>query len=1010
MRVRPRHRLCCVPLLLLPVVLGAQDTGAIRGRVTDAASGQPIVGARVTLEGTALSTGSSAIGAFFIGDVPVGQHLLLVRRVGYASARQEVTVAAGDTVEANIPLRAVAVSLDAIVVTGAGAPAERKVLGNTIESVPGEAVSQAPGALTVDQALAGKITGAVISQSTGVPGGQVSVRLRGTNTILGNAEPLWVVDGVLVDNSAQALVSLGANAGRGNAALSNRLSDLSPEDVDHVEVLKGAAAAALYGSRANSGVIQVFTKRGQQGPPRVTAGTEVGVSDTPNKFAFNMSPNAGWTDVVYGGASALGAPVQRYDIQDSVWRTGVSSVSHVSVSGGNGPTTYYLSGAYDSEQGIVQADGRHHTSVSATVSQQVRPNLELRLAGNFVQTHSDFIPEGEQTQGVLTNLVFTPTSVKPFYDPNQGRYPYNPVLGPNALTVLHTFEAPQDVTRFFGSAQATLQPTPSLTLRGLLGIDDYRQEDKYLQPAFSTGPAFTGSIANPIKMQRNINADFTASHTARVSPLVGLTTTLGYRYTSTHTDVLNATATNLAVGQTDLNGATPSASQSIADLRTVGGSGEERVSLSDRLFFTAGLNVEAASAFGPDERWQAYPRASGSWLVNEEPFFKDGALGRRFTTMRLRLAYGETGGQPPFPYAQFNNYVNVGFTGKPGLIASSLAGNPGLRPERQHEIEGGADIGLLGDRVLAELTYFHQRTTDLVLSVPLPPSTGQSQQYQNVGVLTNRGWEATFTTVNVDKPRFAWRTRLSLAHARNRVESLVTPTDTLVFDYLNAVIPGQPIGVFFGGYYARNPDGSIAYAPVNVVMQGTTYTLTLPVRGTDTLPSGAIVNGRKVIGDPTPKLVASLGNTFDLGRRVQLSFLLDGRFGNKVANFTRRITELFGVDQDVEREINGDTIPRTFSLNPAGRSLIYEEYIEDGSFVKLREVALSLHFDQAFVRHLGAIAMDLKIAARNLHTWTKYRGLDPEVNLFSASTVSRGVDFADTPVPRTFLVSVNFTY
>ena len=180
-------------------------------------------------------------------------------------------------------------------VTGSGAPAERKVLGNTIETVPGEAVSEAPGATTVDQALAGKVTGAVISQSTGVPGGQVSVRLRGTSTILGNAEPLWVVDGVIVDNSAQALVSLGANAGRGNAALSNRLSDIPPEDVERVEILKGAAAAALYGSRANSGVIQIFTKRGQQGPPRMTAGSEVGLSETPIWNAVGAPRSPDWS-------------------------------------------------------------------------------------------------------------------------------------------------------------------------------------------------------------------------------------------------------------------------------------------------------------------------------------------------------------------------------------------------------------------------------------------------------------------------------------------------------------------------------------------------------------------------------------------------------------------------------------------------------------------------------------------------------------------------------------------
>ena len=320
------------------------------------------------------------------------------------------------------------------------------------------------------------------------------------------------------------------------------------------------------------------------------------------------------------------------------------------------------------------------------------------------------------------------------------------------------------------------------------------------------------------------------------------------------------------------------------------------------------------------------------------------------------------------------------------------------------------DLGLFQDRALAELTYYHRRTSDLVLSVPLPPSTGQSSELQNVGVLSDHGWEAALTTVNVDKPGFTWRSRLSLAHDRNRVDKLVTPTDTLVFDYLNAVIQGQPIGVFFGGYYARNPDGSIAYAPVNVTMQGKPYTLMLPVRALDTLPTGAIVPARKVIGDPNPSLIASLSNSFQLGRRLELSVLLDGRFGNKVANFTRRITELFGVDKDVEREITGDTIPRTFSLNPAGRSLIYEEYIENGAFVKLREIALAIHFDEAFARHFGAQTMDVRLAARNLHTWTSYRGLDPEVNLFAASTVSRGVDFADTPIPRSFTASVNFTF
>ena len=991
-------------------VLQGQDTGVLRGRVTDAASGQPVADARLTVERTTLGTVTLPAGQYLFPAVPAGHHVLVARRVGYAMARQEVDVAAGDTITVDVALRAAAVALDAIVVTGTGAPAERRVLGNTIESVAGEAVNAAPGAGAVDQALQGKVTGALISQNTGVPGGGISVRLRGTSTILGNADPLWVVDGVIVDNSSDALVSLGANAGRGNAALSNRLSDIAPEDIDRIEVLKGAAAAALYGSRANSGVIQIFTKRGRTGPTRIQAGTDFELGETPKRFAFNMAPTAGYNDVLINAATALGQPVQRYDLQDSVWRTAVTSTSHIALSGGGGGTSYYLSGNYATAEGIVRSTDRRRTALSARLTQQVRPSLELAVDGRFIQSHSNYLPEGEQTQGALTSLVFTTTSFDPFFSPTLGHYPYNPILGANPLYVLHNVKAPEDVTRFIGSAQATFSPTQAVTVRYFIGLDDYRQEDTYLLPPASTSLTFTGQIQNPVKHSREVNNDLTVTHTAGLSSVWGLTTTLGYRYTDQRSDVVRAAATDLPPGLGVVGGATPSASQTLSELRTVGGFLEERVSLRDRLFVNGGLNLEAASAFGPDERWQLYPRISGSWLVSDEPFFKDGAIGRRISSLRLRIAYGETGGQPPSLYGQFNNYLNVAFAGRAGLIGSTSRGNPNLRPERQREIEGGVDAGLFQDQAQLELTYYHQRTSDLVLSVPLAPSSGQLAQLQNVGVLRNRGWEAALTTVNVSRPSFDWRTRLSLGHNSNRVEKLVTSADTLLFDYLNAVIEGQPIGVFWGGYYVRNPDGSIMYAPTVVTTLGKTETLLLPLRAVDTLPNGTTIGRNKVMGSPDPKLVASLSNTFDFGRRVQLSILLDGRFGNKVANFTRRITELFGVDKVVEREIAGDTVFRTFSRNPLGRSLIYEEYIEDGSFVKLREIALNIHFDQPFVKRFGAAAMDVRIAARNLHTWTSYRGLDPEVNLFSASTVSRGVDFANTPIPRSVTVGVNFTF
>jgi hypothetical protein len=290
--------------------------------------------------------------------------------------------------------------------------------------------------------------------------------------------------------------------------------------------------------------------------------------------------------------------------------------------------------------------------------------------------------------------------------------------------------------------------------------------------------------------------------------------------------------------------------------------------------------------------------------------------------------------------------------------------------------------------------------------VPLPPSSAFQQQFQNIGELSNRGIEIGLSTINISRPDFTWRTRLSYAANRNRVEKLVTASDTLNFDYLNAVIVGQPIGVFYGWYYARNPDGTRFYRDTLFAGQ----TLLLPRRALDTLASGVTVPSRRLLGDPNPDFVATLGSTFEMGRLVTLNVLLDGRFGNDVANFTRRIQDQFGVSKVTEREITGDTVPRTYVLTPYARTLIYEEFIEDGSYVKLREISLQVRLTPGVTRLIGASGGSVRLSGRNLYTWTDYSGLDPEVNLFSANTVSRGVDFATVPLPRQFSLGLSLDY
>ena len=905
---------------LLPAALAAQATGTVRGRVIDAASQQQLAGVQVVIDGTRFGALTQQNGEYVITSVPAGPQTLVARRIGYAPARQAVTVVAGGSVTADFRLGASATTLSEVVVTGTAAPTARRALGNTIESVAGTEVSEAPAATSIDQALQGRITGAVISENSGQPGGGVSIRLRGTNSILGGAEPLYVIDGVIVDNNSEALVSLGGNATRGGAALSNRLADLDPADVERVEVLKGAAAAALYGSRANNGVIQIFTKRGRAGTARVTFSSEYGTGRTPARYDLVSLPTASFADVSIGAAAKVGDPVARFDAQDQIFRTARSSTNRLSVSGGSEATTFFLGGSYQNEQGILRNSDYERLSVRANLTQRISSKLEVAVRGNFVNSGANFIPEGEQTQGVLTGVIFTPSSFNASFDTVTGRYPANPVLTTNALEVLNRYEAPEDVTRFVGGIEGTFNPTSSLTVRYLAGIDDYRREVRYLQPPRTQGPNFTGLIQNPVQFARQFNNDIAVTHVWAPSTGLGLSTGLGFRYTSDQRETVTASAGDLPPEQTLVGGATQTASQAQSEIRTIGGYVEERLSWNDRLFLTGGVNVDASSAFGSEERVQFFPRVGLSYVVSETPM-----AGGLLSSLRLRAAYGETGGQPPGAYTRFVNYIGTSFAGRPGLVGSTIAGNPNLKPERQREYEGGFEAAFFGDRAQLDFTYYDKFTRDLVLSVPLNPSSGALSQFQNIGELTNKGVEVALNALLLNNPGFTWRSRLSYAANRNRVTRLAASSDSLLTGYLNYVIEGQPVGVFYGGVYARDAQGAIAYDAAGLALRGRD---TLTINGVRTTPFA-----NRIIGDPNPDFTLNFSNSFDLPSNVSVSVLFDGRFGNDVANFTRRISEFFGSDKIIEREIRGDTVPRTFGRNPNGRISVYEEYIEDGSYV-----------------------------------------------------------------------------
>ncbi|HEX7239351.1 MAG TPA: SusC/RagA family TonB-linked outer membrane protein [Longimicrobiaceae bacterium] len=954
----------------------AQGTAyTIRGSVVDATS-RPVAGATVTLRNTQARTATDAQGRYtLVARVASGAYTLQLSALGRAEATRPVTLGADAAVEVGpVTLQTSALELEGIVVTGTGAPTARRAVGNTVATVSGEQVAEA-GAISIDAALAGKIPGAQVMSNAGQPGGGASVRLRGTSSITGGAEPLYIIDGVIVDNSSD---DLGINFGS-RAAPTNRVADLNPNDIERVEVLKGAAAAALYGSRANNGVIQIFTKRGRSGGLDITAETRSSLGQLPRHLGFNMHP----TD-------AAGRPVQRFDNESLIFRDAWSTDSYVSLSGGAERTHFFLSGGYTRQNGIMKGSDHSKINVRLNLDQELAGWLKISGGANYVSSNTGLVINGEQgVGGLLTAVVFTPTTVDfSARDPETGRFVTRQTTFPNPLEVIEDWSAPQEVSRFVGSFGASATPTANSTLEYRLGYDTYNMETRLYIPR-GTPADLDGGTQASLRDQYLINNDLVGSYILDVGSALQLTTTAGMNHTYTRTENLSASASDLSPFTELVRGAIQTASQNRFETATLGYFGQVQAGVNDRLFLTGALRWDASSTFGPEERWQSYPKLSASYVLSEEGFWQNSGLGGWFTNLRLRAAMGYAGNQPPTgsAYARFPLYTGVVGINRLGLVHLGTAGNPSLKPERQREVEAGFDAGFFDERVGVSFSYYNQYVTDLLLSRPFAPSTGYDDVLANVGELSNRGIELQVNTVNVDRDRFNWSSTVNFSRNRNRVEKLASGDFGDPGSYINYVAQGEPLGVFRTFDYARDASGNIQYDAAG-----------LPVRA-------AAVS---IVGDPNPDYLASLRNEFRVGRRLHASFLLDGVFGHDIWNQTQRIMDGSARANSKlwERELRGE-VPAGFANR---KSLIAGAYVEDGTFVKLREAVLRYDLAGGLTRRLGVEGLQLELAGRNLHTWTDYSGYDPEINMFGTATVARGTDFAVYPNPRTFSLGVRVNY
>jgi TonB-linked SusC/RagA family outer membrane protein len=1003
----------------------------ISGKVTDA-EGKGIPGISVSVTNTNFGTTTDVNGVYNINaNLSAGNYNLQFTGVGYKAQTQSVQIGNAASYTADVQLASDALKMDEVIVTGVSLGTTRKQLGSYISTVKADELTK--GATSnVLEALQGKTAGAQIIENNGDPAGGVSVRLRGTSSILSSSEPLYIIDGVIVNNATNRVTNTQNSYDGSNfvgTVGQNRLADINPEDIDHIEVLNGAAAAAIYGSRANAGVVQIFTKRGVTGAPVVSFSSSIIMNQLRKKISVNHAPTkfGGPTDgpgaftqdiitAVSGSLLTNTTAVTRYDYQDYIFHTGVGTDDNVSVSGGSEKTKYYVSGSYYYNQGIVKNTDFRRFSFRANIDQTLNRWISFNLGLNYVNSASNEKPDGNSFFSPMNSVTIIGNFHNIWQRDALGNVQAVGERGRvNPVSVIEDFKQREETNRVIANLGARLKPIKGLTIDYTLGIDNYAQNGTtYMPPfAYNVNTAFFGggpaldptlngyaSTGNDYFFQ--VNNELNGTYQFNITHDISSITQVGYsvQYEKNRYSLLQGRGLSPFV-QT-VNGAS-TLLPSTDDRSEISMSGvylQQNFKIKNQFFITGAVRRDGSSVFGEDERNQIYLKASGSYVVSESDFWKEGMSW--WNLFKVRAAYGQSGNLTGIgAYSRFNSYSSNSFLSRTALTSSSTLANEHVKPERQGELEIGTDMSFFNDRLGLTFNWYDKKVKDLLYSRAIAPTNGFSSLQDNLGSLQNKGFEILLTGSPVVKKDLRWDVTLIYNHNKNKIldvgSSLILLSTTAGAPV--ALLQGYPIGIFYGTFFAVDANGSQVKNSSGIpqIEKGTqnsplSYT---PQRDQNGLPTGTTL--RKIIGDPNPDYTATITNELSY-KKFGLRIQLDAVQGVDVFNSDFRTRQGVGNGTVSEQEDLGQ-VPRGYIL---GVYQVEQWRVDDGSFVKLREVSLSYDLGKfKFFRDLR-----ISLSGRNLISWDNYRGYDPEVNAPGQSTVLRGIDFGSVPIPRTFQLGI----
>ena len=990
--------LACTLTTVAPAL--AQEGATVTGAIVEARALRPLQGAQVSLDGTGIGALANSQGRFLFANVPVGTYTLRVQIIGYRTQERSITVPLGQTVLENFELDVEALGLDEIVVTGTVGSIQRRAVANVVGTMNASEQLESTAPINVQQMLAGQVPGVSVQVGSGSAGSGGGIMIRGRGTVALGTQPLLYIDGVRANGSVGGF---GAFASQGTS----RLNDLNPEDIERIEIIKGPAAATLYGTEASAGVIQVITKKGRPGAATVEVMARQGgqwFNDPGGRLPTNYA------------ALSDGSIISQHPYTDEIaagrdpFRTGQVQGYSLNVRGGLDNLNYFFSAGFDDEQGFVANDSKARTTVRANVQSQVSDNLDIAVDVGAVRS------ERHTGRDIDWGVIAT----HQFGSPRTADTPLRGFsAAPPEITALRDWT--ENLHRATVSTTATHRPTSWLTQRLVWGLDWTDAQQTRFTPRFPDTEEFSfysvhssegrGLGAKYSDEKRDVNRTLDYNLTASFDPTPELTaaTSVGVQYFTREAHVTSASSSQLPTSavSTVTSGSVRTGGETFVENKTFGVFVQETVGWRDQVFVTAALRADANSAFGESFDAAYYPKLSGSWVISDADFFDVSAI----ETLRLRAAWGRSGMQPD-AFAAVRTYNPSVGPGDVPTVTPGAIGNPDLKPEVGSEIELGFDASLFSDQIDLEVTHYRQTTKDAILEAASAPSGGfSSAGFVNAGQVDNTGWEFGLTARPIQTPSVG----LSITTTASYNKGVLTSNGglpPLQIDRRGRFqhIEGWPLGSNWSRYVASaewngtqlqnimcegGPDGVFNMDPSEIGKHGT-------------VPCGNAPYF--FVGQAQPAWFGSLAPQLTLGNSVSVSALFTWVYKRYRFSTTQwKRDNSFGNSLEGAQSRAGILDPvLAASFLTAG--VEWPHHQREDHF-RMRDISVSYNLPASFVEGFGASRATFMLTGRNLwmpYTHDSFTDLDPETK--HTRDREYGWQLNPLPLPHTILTTLRLTF